>query len=101
MAPIMEERRGALRYKVHKRARIGCSNGSPCIVRELSATGARLAVAGAISLPGRFDLVMLDEGMIRPVRIVWRGDHEIGVVFDGEARFRPTIVSPPWGSARG
>ena len=100
MARTMEERRAALRYKVQKRARIGSSHGPPCVVRELSATGARLSVAAAISLPGRFDLVMLDEGLIRPVRIIWRGDHEIGVAFDGEARFRPTIVSAPWGSAR-
>jgi hypothetical protein len=67
----MKEHRSSQRYKVQKQARIEHVNGTTCIVRELSATGARISSSGTALIQNRFDLVLLREGLVIPVRVVW------------------------------
>lgn len=81
------ERRAHPRHKVLKRAKIGFNSGQSvmdCLMRDLSAGGARLS-CDQVALPDRFQLVFLIEREMRDVRVVWRMLNQIGVEF----------VSPP------
>lgn len=63
-----------------------------CVVRNLSATGARLAISGAMWLPENFDLEIRHRDIRVGARAVWRDNTEMGIEFtrrDGEA-FRST-----------
>jgi hypothetical protein len=54
----------------------------PCVLWDISATGARLAAARCKSLPSAFDLLLSnDEGSRRRCRVVWRNDRQLGVEF--------------------
>ena len=55
-----------------------------CVVRDISKSGARLAVDEIAIVPERFTLmVVLDGGNRREAcRVVWRRPSEIGVLFD-------------------
>jgi len=57
------------------------------IVRDLSATGARIAVRAEIRLPARFQIYFETDGLLAQVRLAWRRGNEAGVSF----------VSPPTG----
>ena len=53
-----------------------------CIVRDISETGARLALLGGESLPEQFDLVLSPNGAVnRLCHVIWRSDREVGVKF--------------------
>ena len=52
-----------------------------CIIRDLSATGAKIGVSHEVKLPDQFELVLLKTKSIRRVTLRWRhGDHA-GVQF--------------------
>jgi PilZ domain len=53
-----------------------------CLVRDISATGARLEVSNAVLLPDAFDLYVAQKDTTMRARITWRRDGEIGVEFD-------------------
>jgi hypothetical protein len=77
------ERRRQVRRHVVEMGRI--DTGSPhltsCIVRDLTATGARLMVTDAETLPEHFRLMLQPSGYVTQVRIVWRGEGSCGVEF--------------------
>ena len=56
--------------------------GIDCIVRNLSADGARLDVESPAALPGSFTLVIETDRFMRRCRPVWYQDHKLGVAFD-------------------
>ena len=56
-----------------------------CIVRNLSATGAKLALTETLALPDQFDLVIPQKGETLRARLKWRRDDEIGIVFASAA----------------
>lgn len=62
----------------------------PCVVRDLSDTGARLQVKATSSVPDTFDLIVELDGLEAPSRVVWRSLTELGVQFVAE----PTKVAP-------
>lgn len=87
----MSERRGVGRVRTFLRGRISYNNGSStmdCLVRDLSAGGARIALDGAMTLPEVFDLIIPQKGVTRRCRLCWRREDEIGVGFLDEVSQR-------------
>jgi hypothetical protein len=77
------EKRTAQRHRVLKGATIAFDgNGVACTVRNLSASGAALDVAGSITPPPSFMLVIESDRFIRRCHPVWSNDKRIGVAFD-------------------
>jgi hypothetical protein len=79
----MEQRRQA-RARTLKSARILFNDHRSvidCTVRNLSPTGACLNVASAIGIPERFDVMFDADQSIRPCRMVWHKEKQLGVEF--------------------
>lgn len=53
----------------------------PCMVRDVSATGARVRVEGSIGAPDTFVLVIEIDGLEADCQVVWRKANELGVKF--------------------
>ena len=62
----------------------------PCIVRNLSSTGAQLRIDGTLNVPTTFELLVDLDGLEVRCEIVWRKDKEIGVRFTSP----PRMVTP-------
>jgi hypothetical protein len=80
----MVETRIAPRYRVMKPAKIEYGgNKTPCVIRDLSTTGAALELSDRSgSVPPAFTLVMDDDGLKLPCHVVWRREFRIGIAFD-------------------
>ena len=52
-----------------------------CVVRDVSAQGARLLVASSIGIPDQFDLRMNRRGANHRSKVAWRSEDQIGVRF--------------------
>ncbi|MET4316409.1 PilZ domain-containing protein [Bradyrhizobium sp. RT6a] len=79
----MDNQRTASREKVLKPGMIEFGiNAVPCMVRNVSETGASLNVTSAFGIPDFFTLVLTLEGQRRSARIIWRKDMEIGIAFE-------------------
>ena len=78
------ERRRQPRARTLKSARILFNQHHSvidCTVRNLSAEGACLNVASAIGIPERFDVIFDSDQSIRPCRMVWHKEKQLGVEF--------------------
>jgi hypothetical protein len=53
-----------------------------CVVRNLSDTGAKLALPSILPVPDRFDLIILRTNVTRKCRLRWRREDEMGVSFE-------------------
>ena len=53
----------------------------PCVLRDLSDTGARLQVAQSSAVPDTFELIVELDGLEVPCQVVWRKMTEVGVEF--------------------
>ena len=82
------DRRAHPRHRVFKRVKAILDNRSviDCVMRDVSAGGARLACRQAALLPAQFQLVFMAEREMRDVRVAWRGINEIGVAFTSPPR---------------
>lgn len=94
MAELLpEEARQTERKRVLKGAKISyaarCAS-FPCVVRDISDTGARLQVKDHAAVPETFELLIELDGFEAEVEVVWRKPGEIGVIFLTE----PTINNP-------
>jgi hypothetical protein len=81
------ERRNDQRARTLKSARILLSHHRSvidCMVRNLSPTGACLKVESMLGIPDRFDVMFDMDKSIRPCRLVWHKDKQIGVEFETE-----------------
>ena len=58
----------------------------PCMVRDVSATGARLRVDTSVSAPDTFELIIESDGLEASAEVVWRRANELGVRFIGAPR---------------
>jgi hypothetical protein len=77
------ETRIAPRYRVMKPAQIEHGGDKiPCTVRDLSITGAALEVSHPTGIPEKFTLVLPEDGLKLPCRVVRRTDFRIGVAFE-------------------
>jgi hypothetical protein len=76
--------RRAPRERAFLTARISYSNGAmstPCTVMQLSATGAKIAVAGTLNLPEIFYIAIAQKSIERRARLVWRRGDVAAVAF--------------------
>jgi hypothetical protein len=80
----MTERRTSPRGKTYKVARIAFGGNRAvigCLVRNLSDSGACLAVESPIGIPDAFNLVFDSGEPSRTCSVMWRADRRIGVAF--------------------
>ncbi|MBV8849897.1 MAG: PilZ domain-containing protein [Methylobacteriaceae bacterium] len=78
----MRENRIEVRQKSFIGARIVYDGGNStvdCIIKEISASGMRLAVSEKLSIPDEFDLHVPRKGTMHRVRLVWRDSGMAGV----------------------
>ena len=81
------ERRHGQRARTLKSARILLNNHRSvidCVVRNLSPTGACLKVESMLGIPDRFEVMFDMDKSIRPCRLIWHRDKQIGVEFATE-----------------
>jgi hypothetical protein len=78
------ERRQQPRARTLKAARILLNQHHSvidCTVRNLSPVGACLNVASSLGIPERFDVIFEADHSIRPCRLVWHKEKQLGVEF--------------------
>jgi hypothetical protein len=76
------------RIRVLKGARLHFKNklvSIDCMIRDLSAGGARLRLSGPVGLPDYFDILMNCTGDMFPARLVWCRGNEAGISFERSA----------------
>jgi hypothetical protein len=79
----MVETRCAPRFKVFKPAKVGDGkNAARCVIRDLSVTGAALEVESQKDIPDTFTLVVPEDNLMLPSRVVWRRGYRVGITFD-------------------
>ena len=79
---MSDERRKSLRQKSFLRGHI--NNGLSdvdCLIRDLSATGARLLFSRGISMPSVIDLRIPGKNQVLRAQVEWRNGDEMGVSF--------------------
>lgn len=85
---MTKENRKASRRKLQLNAMIYRCDGTPlvgCQVQDISATGARLALAQATELPATFWLTLSRGGEVRRrCNLVWQNSIEIGAEFEAQ-----------------
>lgn len=82
--PPIAERRPKARKRVLLTGIIAYANGAHsfhCTIRNLSETGARLAVGGNAHFPSDFYLINIRDRVAYEVKLVWNRGAEIGVTF--------------------
>ena len=82
----MEERRKSRRQRTCLGGRIAVDkrySTMECLVRDLTADGARLGFSQPTLLPQEFDLSIEHRGLRSRARIIWRMATAIGVAFNG------------------
>ncbi len=80
-----KERRGEIRYRAMRSGKLSFDGGNvamECVVRNLSANGARIAMSDTTVVPSRFDLVISGDDRVRDAHVRWRAPTVIGVVLD-------------------
>ena len=82
---LVQEKRRETRNRTYLGGQIVFNHrecSSDCLVRDLSAGGARLEFANTVGLPGVFDLTIRHKGDSRRATLVWRTESALGVVFE-------------------
>jgi hypothetical protein len=80
-----DEHRIAPRHRVLKAGTVEFGGGGiDCIVKNVSDTGALLEVTSPVGIPERFTLVIPQDNIAKPCRVMWRKEKRIGVAFLGD-----------------
>ena len=81
----MHERRRERRHKVLKEGKVMLSEWASvkCVVRDISASGARLEFDGPVHLPSAFHLCIVSADLTIPAVLAWQQQSEAGVRFTG------------------
>jgi hypothetical protein len=83
------EPRGTPRRRMLKAGIIAYNNRFctlPCMVRDVSGTGARLRLDGSVNAPDTFELIIESDGLEASSEVIWRKGSELGVRFIGAPR---------------
>jgi len=72
----IDGRRGALSWVIR-----GPGLHSDCVIRDLSASGAKIEVRASVQLPEEFNLLLLEANTSRHVLLKWREGDFAGVAF--------------------
>jgi hypothetical protein len=80
------DRRKGVRRNLAHGARIVCDDGSDlknCRMLDVSAFGAQLELENALTLPGKFVLLLSHDGRLRrQCIVVWRKQNAVGIEFN-------------------
>lgn len=90
----MSENRREVRQRTFLKGRIVFNNGASsmdCLVRDFSATGARLALTETATLPEQFELYIPQKDKTYRSSLRWRRNDGIGIAFIDET----VPVAPP------
>lgn len=82
---VFAERRSETRHRALKGGSLSFNKGYgalECVVRNLSAHGARLAFGDTMAVPSRFDLVISGDDRVRDAHVRWRTLTAVGVELD-------------------
>ena len=79
----MQDRRRFPRTRCFKGAKIVAPGQAvvACVVRNVSAEGARLQLAGIVALPDEFDLCFDSGRRVQQCRVMWRTESDAGIWF--------------------
>lgn len=94
----MSERRGSRRSKSFLRGFVYVSRkrgALACLIRDLSAKGARIVFSDTVTLPEHVDLYIPQRDQTLRARVQWRRNDEIGLAFAeaaAEANAAPSAV---------
>jgi PAS domain-containing protein len=73
-----------------------------CVVRRVSDRGATITVESPLGIPQHFQLLIPDEGVPRPCKLVWQSDKEVGVEFElSDTTGREAATAPAQTERRG
>ena len=78
------ERRRIVRQKSFLRGMIYFNNRrsvADCLIRDISALGARLTFSVAVNTPDLLDLYIPQKEQTLRSQVIWRNGHEVGVAF--------------------
>jgi hypothetical protein len=84
----MNDRRTSTRQKSFLRGCIYFNNrrsAIDCLIRDISATGARLIFSETVSIPDRIDLYVAQKEQLLCARVQWRRGDEVGIAFGAAA----------------
>ncbi len=87
------EKRTSPRRRALKAGVVSLNNGNitlPCVVRDISDTGAKLKVDTGRHPPDHFQLQIELDGLVASCTVVWRDGQQLGVEFN-----EPPVVSAP------
>src|SRR5262245_40992909 len=87
-APSSDNKRGTLRRRVAKSAKIAFGDFRfvhDCSLRDMTPDGAKIRVVATREIPDEFHVVFTTERMIRPAQVIWRRGDDLGVKFLGAA----------------
>ncbi len=87
------EKRHSPRRRALKAGVVSLNNGNitlPCVVRDISDTGAKLKVDTGRHPPDHFQLQIELDGLVANCTVVWRDGQQLGVEF-----MEPPMVSAP------
>jgi hypothetical protein len=93
----MSEKRLSPRLRSFLSGRIlfnGGQSSLDCLIRDISATGARLELSASVTVPDRFDLYLPHRDETCRVHLRWRRGAQIGVAFD-QAEGVPAMPAAP------
>ena len=99
----MSERRNTTRQKSFLRGRIYFNNrrnSADCLIRDISAEGARLIFSDAVSVPDVVDLYIPQKEQTLRAEVHWRHGQELGVTFAAAAAAAPEQLASPDLAAR-
>ncbi|WP_375465957.1 PilZ domain-containing protein [uncultured Methylobacterium sp.] len=91
-----EHHRSEARQRVFLKGRIIFNNGASsmdCLVRDLSASGARLALSQSATLPEMFELYIPQKERTFRSFLRWRREDGVGVTFNNQAT-KPAPIQP-------
>ncbi|GJE18060.1 PilZ domain-containing protein [Methylobacterium marchantiae] len=94
----MSENRREARQRTFLKGRIIFNNGAAsmdCLVRDMSSTGARLALTETATLPDVFDLFIPQKERTYKASLRWRRSDGIGIAFVDEAAASPAPAAAP------
>ncbi len=81
--PADKKKRAKDRTPTFKAGRVvfgGCSE-APCVIKDLTDSGARIVLEGEASLPPQVTLVIATTGSRRVASVIWQVDREAGLSF--------------------
>jgi hypothetical protein len=84
-------RRGGVRARSLLTGKLVIGDGEvshDCVIRNLSAKGARVRVSSALGLPATAGLLVVKEGLLFDAAVVWRRGDQVGLTFTGQHDLR-------------